>query len=83
MHPYDVGERLHQGEDAFNERYSETSFREKEAGRKVFNAIGDDVARERATITAGRTFTWGGRMKLDLPAFNPNRERMLRHNVQF
>mmetsp|Transcript_406 Transcript_406/g.1016 ORF Transcript_406/g.1016 Transcript_406/m.1016 type:complete len:226 (-) Transcript_406:151-828(-) len=62
------------------DRYSETPVHQRSAGRKVFE-IPVEVARERSIITAGRRFTWGGRHKLELPGFNPHRERQLREKV--
>mmetsp|Transcript_40424 Transcript_40424/g.99980 ORF Transcript_40424/g.99980 Transcript_40424/m.99980 type:complete len:226 (-) Transcript_40424:132-809(-) len=61
--------------------YSETLVHTRAVDRKVFDHIPRDVARERSIITSGRRFTWGGRHKLALPAFNPHRERQLREKV--
>lgn len=63
------------------DRYSETPVHRRAASRKVFNDIPADVSRERSIITKGRRFTWGGRQKLELPGFNPHRERQLREKV--
>ena len=57
-------------------RYSETPFHKKKQASKVFD-VSDYVSRERAIITSGRTFTWGGRMKYDKPPFNPDRSRQI------
>ena len=59
-----------------NTRYSETPFHKKKQASKVFD-VSDYVSRERAIITSGRTFTWGGRMKYDKPPFNPDRSRQV------
>jgi len=59
-----------------NTRYSETPFHKKKQASKVFD-VSDYVSRERAIITSGRTFTWGGRMKYDKPPFNPERSRQI------
>lgn len=63
-------------QDAASDRYSETPIHERRAQSKVFD-LPEYVARERAIITAGRTFTWGGRQRLQLPSFDPHRERLL------
>ena len=63
------------------DRYSETPVHQRFAERKVFEHLPPEVARERSIITSGRRFTWGGRQKLTLPGFNPNRERQLREKV--
>ena len=59
-----------------NTRYSETPFHKKKQASKVFD-VSDYVSRERAIITSGRTFTWGGRMKYVKPPFNPDRSRQI------
>eukprot|EP00899_Mesostigma_viride_P002206 jgi/Mesvir1/11987/Mv00296-RA.1 len=61
----------------FDEKYSETPMHLQEMHSKVFD-IPDFIARERAVITAGRTFTWGGRMRYKLPGFNPSRNHVLK-----
>ncbi len=65
------------GADASSARYSETPFHRRKQQAKVFSHVSDYVARERAIITSGRTFTWGGRMKYEAPTFNPDRNRMV------
>ncbi len=65
-----------------NSRYSETPFHKKKQASKVFD-VSDYVSRERAIITSGRTFTWGGRMKYDKPPFNPDRSRQIRSQSSF
>jgi len=64
------------GREGFSDRYSETPMHERKAASKVFD-LPEYVARERAIITSGRHFTWGGRLRLQLPSFDPLRDRML------
>eukprot|EP00976_Prorocentrum_cordatum_P074195 1181412-Prorocentrum_minimum.AAC.1 len=56
--------------------YSETPIHIREHQAKVFD-LPQFVCKERAIITAGRTFTWGGRMKHQLPGYDPLRARNL------
>ena len=56
--------------------YSETPFHERKAAGRLFD-LPEYVTRERAIITAGRTFTWGGRQKHKMPKFDPDRDRLL------
>eukprot|EP00238_Polyblepharides_amylifera_P008231 CAMPEP_0196587000 /NCGR_PEP_ID=MMETSP1081-20130531/56135_1 /TAXON_ID=36882 /ORGANISM="Pyramimonas amylifera, Strain CCMP720" /LENGTH=86 /DNA_ID=CAMNT_0041909049 /DNA_START=316 /DNA_END=576 /DNA_ORIENTATION=+ len=62
--------------DDFDETYSETPIHLRDQQAKVFD-LPQFVCQERAMITAGRTFTWGGRMKLQLPGYDPLRHKML------
>mmetsp|Transcript_25508 Transcript_25508/g.42735 ORF Transcript_25508/g.42735 Transcript_25508/m.42735 type:complete len:201 (+) Transcript_25508:396-998(+) len=60
----------------WDESYSETPIHIREHQGKVFD-LPPFVCKERAIITAGRTFTWGGRMKLQLPGYDPLRAKNL------
>mmetsp|Transcript_11357 Transcript_11357/g.21630 ORF Transcript_11357/g.21630 Transcript_11357/m.21630 type:complete len:195 (-) Transcript_11357:180-764(-) len=59
-----------------DETYSETPIHQREAQAKVFD-LPQFLRTERAIITAGRTFTWGGRLKLQLPGYDPLRHKQL------
>lgn len=65
-----------ENDDKFSEKYSETPIHKRTQQNKVFE-LPEFVAQERAIITSGRTFTWGGRMKLPMPGFDPTRQRLL------
>ena len=72
--------RLAKAEDdeVDSDKYSETSFLHRRKAGRVFD-LSEYVTRERATFSAGRTFTWGGRMRFKLPtADKDDRDRLLR-----
>eukprot|EP00240_Pyramimonas_obovata_P014545 CAMPEP_0118923462 /NCGR_PEP_ID=MMETSP1169-20130426/1975_1 /TAXON_ID=36882 /ORGANISM="Pyramimonas obovata, Strain CCMP722" /LENGTH=204 /DNA_ID=CAMNT_0006864447 /DNA_START=218 /DNA_END=829 /DNA_ORIENTATION=+ len=74
--PRPMRETSRAAEDQWDESYSETPIHIREHQAKVFD-LPKFVCKERAIITAGRTFTWGGRMKHQLPGYDPLRARNL------
>jgi hypothetical protein len=64
-----------------DETYSETPMHTRAKGSLVFD-LPQFVRTERATITAGRIFTWGGRYKMELPKYDPHRAKALAASSQ-
>ena len=60
------------GADASSARYSETPFHRRKQQAKVFSHVSDYVARERAIIISGRTFTWRCRSSSGASSAGPN-----------
>lgn len=58
--------------------YSETHAHLAKLGRPRAPGVTLQMQRERGCVTAGRVFTWGGRLRFDTPKHDPSRDKALK-----